>query len=244
MKKYLKQLPAFALLEVAIALCVLGVVTYMGMPLLGKLQYWQAARVTNDHQTQVMHALGGYVLANKRLPCPAANANGEALSVCTNETNAGFVPFKTLGIPEKIAKDGHNHWMTYVVEPSLTSNRINWIQPPELEVDPSMVLCTLPSSGNIKLLDGSGHPCIMPPDFTAIVLIAHGNSGGFYLDNGSIQPTNSTDPDKSRNTNRSDVYVTKSFKVSAPEIFDDTILFASRNNLMAMWAKYPCQKSR
>ena len=48
-----KTIPAFALLEVAIALSILGVVAYMGMPLLGKLQHWQQVKVTNAHQEKM-----------------------------------------------------------------------------------------------------------------------------------------------------------------------------------------------
>ncbi len=65
---------------------------------------------------------------NKRLPCPALSANGEAQTTCTNDTKAR---------DEKTAKDGNHHWMTYVVEPNLASARINWIQTEaELKVDP------------------------------------------------------------------------------------------------------------
>jgi len=41
---------AFALLELAIALSILGVIAYTGMPLLGKMQHWQQARTTAMHQ--------------------------------------------------------------------------------------------------------------------------------------------------------------------------------------------------
>ena len=238
-----KNLPAFALLEVAIALSILGIVTYMGMPMLGKLQQWQQVKVTHAHQEKIVESLAGYVLINKRLPCPALSANGEAQTTCANDTKSGFVPYKTLGIDEKTAKDGNHHWMTYVVEPSLASTRINWIQTEaELKVDPKNVFCKTLSDGNFIIQNADKQPCIMAPDFVAIVLIAHGNSGGYALDNGSIQAVNGGDADKINNATRGGVFISKAQQRIAPAIFDDTILYVSRNNLMAQWAKFPCRR--
>lgn len=238
-----KTIPAFALLEVAIALSVLGVITYMGMPMLGKLQQWQQVKVTNAHQEKIVESLAGYVLMNKRLPCPALSANGEAQTICMNDTKSGFVPYKTLGIDEKTAKDGNHHWMTYVVEPNLASARINWIQTEaELKVDPKTVFCKTPGGGNLDVQTADKQSCVTAPDFVAVVLIAHGNSGGYALDNGSIQPVNGDDVDKVNNAARGGVFITKTQQRIAPSIFDDTILYVSRNNLMAQWAKFPCRK--
>jgi type II secretory pathway pseudopilin PulG len=237
-----KTIPAFALLEVAIALSVLGVIAYMAMPLLGKVQQWQQVRITNAHQEKIIEALAGYVLANRRLPCPALSANGEAQATCTNDTKAGFVPYKTLGIDEKTAKDGNHHWMTYVVQPNLTSSQIYWIQPEEgLAVDPKNVFCKTLGDGAFVMQREDGQPCITAPDFVAVVLIAHGASGGYAHDNGAIQPVEGTDADKIRNATRSGVFTTKTLRRTAPAIFDDIILYVSRNNLMAQWAKFPCR---
>ncbi len=238
----MRKLPAFALIEIAIALCVLGVIGYMTMPLLGKVQQWQRVRTTSAHQEKIIEALAGYVLANKRLPCPAANSNGQAQTVCTNDTKAGFVPYQTLGIDAKTAKDGNHHWMTYVVQPNLTAARINWIQPmSDLRVDPKTIFCKVPAEETLKVLNEQHQRCVEAPDFVAIVLIAHGMSGGYALESGAIQPTVSLDADKIMNVVRGDQYITKAPQYRDASVFDDTVLFASRNNLMAQWAKVPCQ---
>ena len=238
-----KTIPAFALLEVAIALSILGVVAYMGMPLLGKLQHWQQVKVTNAHQEKIVESLAGYVLMNKRLPCPALSANGEAQAVCTNDTKAGFVPYKTLGIDEKTAKDGNHHWMTYVVEPNLASTRISFIYTdPTLAIDPKTVFCKTPGGGNLDVQTADKQSCVVAPDFVAVVLSAHGNSGGYALDNGTIQPVDGGDIDKINNVARGGAFTTKTQQRIAPSIFDDTLLYVSRNNLMAQWAKFPCRR--
>lgn len=238
-----KTIPAFALLEVAIALSVLGVITYMGMPLLSKMQQWQQVKVTNAHQEKIIEALAGYVLANKRLPCPALGANGVAQATCTNDTKAGFVPYTTLGIDEKSAKDGNNHWMTYIVQPCLTAKQIHWIYTEsDLMVDPKTVFCKTFGDGSFAMQNESKQPCIQAPDFTAVVLIAHGPSGGFMLDDGNVQTVTSNDPDKIANAAHGNVFTTKTQQRTSPSVFDDTIFYVSRNNLMAQWAKFPCRR--
>lgn len=237
-----KKVPAFALLEIAIAISVLGIIGYMTLPLLGKIQKWQRIRTTQAHQENIMQALAGYVLSNKRLPCPALSTNGQAQTVCTKETKSGFVPYQTLGIDIKMAKDGNHHWMTYVVQPNLTASKIQWIQPMQgLQVDPKTIFCKAPCDEAITVLNEQHEHCVTTPDFVAIVLIAHGESGGYTLENGTIQSVDSSDIDKVTNATRDNQYITKAPKNHNHSIFDDIVVFASRNNLMAQWAKAPCQ---
>lgn len=189
-----------------------------------------------------MEALGAYVLANKRLPCPAVNTNGDAQTTCTNGANIGFVPFRTLGIMEKTAKDGRHHWLTYAVQPNLASGRISYLQPPELAMDPKTIFCATNADGPLAMHNCKNESCITAPDFAAVIIISHGTSGGYYLENGTAQPVDSTDPDKLANSARGGAFVTKIARHNGSNIFDDIILFASRNNFMAQWAKCPCQR--
>lgn len=239
MKKTLKNLEGFALLEVALALAVLGIVCYVSMPLITHVQKWHSARTTNAHQVEIMEALSAYILANNRLPCPAPSTNGKAADICTNQ-KAGFVPYKTHGISKRVAIDGNHHWMTYVAEPSLTAKTIRWIQPQEIKTNDQHIFCKAKKTSDFELLDETNTPCVNAPDYIAVVLISHGKSGGYAMENGTISPVNSTDADKILNANRSGVFKIKQHKTGSAEIFDDTILFASRNILMATYAKYPC----
>ena len=210
----------------------------MGMPLISKLSNWQHTRTTAAHQEQIMEALGAYVLANMRLPCPAANTSGQS----EPGTNIGYVPYQTLGISEKIAKDGQHHWMTYAVQPSLASSNIMFVQSSSgFLMDSQSIFCAAKALGTLTINNDKNEPCVVGTDFAATTIIAHGNSGGYYLDNGAIQPVNSTDVHKITNANRTGIFVTKTAICNDSNIFDDTILFASRNNLMANWSKCPCK---
>lgn len=232
-----KTIRAFALLEVAIAISILGIIAYMGMPLINRLQTWQHTRTTSAHQEQIMHSLGAYVLANSRLPYAAADISGKAQAGQT----IGFVPYQTLGIPESIAKDGQHHWMTYAVEPNLASQEIVFLQDPGLSLDPKTTFCKTTTANALTIKKDNDDPCITEPDFAAIVIVSHGNSGGYYLDNGAVNPVNSSDPHKKSNAARDGKFVNKHMQRNTSNIFDDVITFASRNNLMSIWAKCPCK---
>lgn len=88
----------FSMLELAISLAVLGLIA------LGFTAYWQHASQTrvaqaeHDLLTQSRAALLGFVHANYRLPCPAADAQG--VEVCGAKASAiGQLPWRTLGLP-------------------------------------------------------------------------------------------------------------------------------------------------
>jgi len=191
----------------------------------------------------VIEALAAYVLAHQRLPCPATNTSGDAAAICTVAgSNIGFIPFRSLGISEKLAKDGHHHWITYAIQPSLASARLIYLQPPGLAVDPKTIFCATTADGPLAIHNAQGESAVGAPDFAAIALIAHGPSGGYYLDNCATQAVNSEDVHKINNAARSGIFVTKPPQPSDANVFDDTILFISRNNLMAQKAKYPCRR--
>src|SRR3989338_367752 len=94
----------------------------------------------------------------------------------------------------------------------------------------------------LTIKDSANNNCITAPDFAAAVIISHGKSGGYYNDNSTIQPCNSNDLEKNANSNRKGIYFTKPLQLKDNAIFDDQLLFVSRNNLMAIWAQTPCKR--
>ncbi|MDR1530163.1 MAG: prepilin-type N-terminal cleavage/methylation domain-containing protein [Burkholderiales bacterium] len=90
----------FSLLEMAVALVILGV---LGFALWKFAPILRSIDETQPPQTQlalVDEAVIGFIMANHRLPCPATDGNGNEAYVsgtgCT-VTNGGF-PFRTLGV--------------------------------------------------------------------------------------------------------------------------------------------------
>lgn len=244
MLKKRNVLPAFALLEVAIALSILGVISYISLGYLKQTRVLQQSKITKDRQEKVMQALAGYVLIHHKLPCPAAAIDGEARETCTTvETAVGFIPYKSLGIPTEFAKDGCHQWMTYAVNTALTLPMLLKIDKKnDPLVSEARTFCGITDANTLIIRNDKDVLCIQPPDFAAVVIMAHGKSGGWYHDNGTVQPCNSQNAAKIANTRRQGTYYVKPIQTKGIDIFDDQIIFVSRYNLLAQWAQAPCQK--
>ncbi|PPE04206.1 hypothetical protein HCUR_00397 [Holospora curviuscula] len=111
-------------MELCIVLSVLGILIGAGSSLFkGYFRRKQDLR-TQSHQAQILNAVVWFVLREKRLPCPASyESNGVSLLHCNQHWN-GLVPFRSLGLSERIAKDGFGRWISFVVEPDLTEYRV------------------------------------------------------------------------------------------------------------------------
>lgn len=97
MKTAVMRMRGFMLVEIAVALAVLGLL------LLGAVTYWQqqqrqrVAEVQMQSQTQAQQALIGFAQARYRLPCPAIDTQG--LENCASG-QVGFLPWQTLQLPK------------------------------------------------------------------------------------------------------------------------------------------------
>ena len=91
------RMQGFTLIELSLVLLALGLI------LPGAVIFWQLSerhRVTTvqmDVQTQSRDALVGFLHANYRLPCPAADALG--VEDCAATRQVGFLPWRSLGLP-------------------------------------------------------------------------------------------------------------------------------------------------
>ncbi len=116
-----------------------------------------------------------YLAQNGRLPCPAdvlapPESRGERRFGCAQTRGGyiGIVPYRTLGLPESVAKDGYGQWMTYVVDPEMTGHlhtirlflcRDLFSKPPQIDVQDGDTLSInrfLKSSQPSKRSDGCG----------------------------------------------------------------------------------------
>lgn len=161
----------FSMVEIAIGLIVMGLLLGLTLPVMRL--YFDRVQVlkTQENQRIVHGALRTYQQTQNKhnLPCPAnPNASGQNRGVadCTQRSQWGLVPYRTLGLPEKLAKDGYNRFMTYVVEHNLTR--------------PNIDIHTI-KGGNVQVYDEHGHS-VLPEktddNFIAFALISHGPSGG------------------------------------------------------------------
>ena len=247
----IRKLSGFSLLEVAIVLCIIGIISGIGIPALNNFLKYQKIRKTEDHIEQIIQSLASYVLTNNRLPCPAKPAasgaeNGISEENCLfSDTFIGLVPYRTLGIPEKIAKDGYHNWITYAVNLPLTNSEIKSLNA-VFDSDPrDTVFCEIAKNHNdLKVINAEKQSVLDPEnstDLIAVVLISHGANGGGGFDlKGERKETNS--PDKALNADITPNFIDRGLSLTKEDFFDDTVKWITRNNLMALYGKQPCKK--
>lgn len=85
-------------------------------------------RKTGVRQEFLIRQLSAWVQRTNALPCPADPAIdplsrdfGFARPTCDAKTADGLVPFRTLNLPERDARDGWGRFMTYRISPVMTN---------------------------------------------------------------------------------------------------------------------------
>lgn len=129
---YRTKCSGFALIEVSIALLILGIMTSISMSQFATLKKLKAEQITQRNIDYIVHALGTYYL-NKHgsLPNP----------VQPNQDGFGYIPYKNMGIMAKYTKDGYGNPLLYKFNTSLidyNQSRLIDIKPVDKHVDKSM----------------------------------------------------------------------------------------------------------
>lgn len=137
MKRRLQK--GFTLIEIAIAVAILGVVMASGVAVFNNYVRSEKADKTEARADRVLDALSVYAQRYNRLPCPAdpaasaANAgaeknNGRCFTTTTGATtgfsiadaSTGILPWRALGLSEDDARDAWGRFFTYKPAPHLT----------------------------------------------------------------------------------------------------------------------------
>jgi type II secretory pathway pseudopilin PulG len=190
---------AFSLIEVAIAIVLVGIVTF---PLISiTTGFLERAKIekTNKSIFVIKEALVSYFLMNKALPCPAdptLNPNkpsyGSSQSCSSiNGTVIGSLPADALGLSRDFILDGYGRKFTYAVPSFLTtSGNVRFYKDRTTKT-------IIPDDGTLPLssdkqitLNSSGGTLIASDVF--FIINSHGKDGvGAYLENGSrLKTTN------------------------------------------------------
>ena len=118
------KLPAFGLIEAAILLVILGIVSSAGIKTYTQLRMQQKVRRTHEHRDQIISALAAFVARNGRLPCPSKPGtegveakNGHQACIL----QLGHVPYRTIMLPNAYAFDGDQKPILYAPEPQLVT---------------------------------------------------------------------------------------------------------------------------
>lgn len=165
----------FTLIELAIALLVVAILTAGGLRIIQTLTDLNRSTETRDRMARVRDALTGYFVRNGRLPCPAlpSLADGAPLSgsevpltapippdqagVCQgippvkeggHTAYVGSIPWATLGLTNEAAYDSYNGRIDYMVsEGALYNANLDAVVSPNTPAPGSDIL--IPTSAKI-----------------------------------------------------------------------------------------------
>ena len=107
------------MIEVSISLIIIGIISTIGISQLRLMHKVYASQKTQANIEFVTKALGTYCTSKVlKLPFPSkisANIGHQSKEM---ENSFGIIPFRSLGIMEKFAKDGNGRWILYKVNPN------------------------------------------------------------------------------------------------------------------------------
>lgn len=249
MKRFFKNKDGFALVEVSIALIVMGVVMGVGLPSFLHYLKWQKIKETQEKKEKILYSLSSFVLQNGYVPLPAppeapAESFGLSRAEITQKSDMrGLVPFKTLGLSEHFAKDGFGRYFTYLggapekADPDV-GNKASFCR-----TLPRHVLRV-----SERRVDGalSDRPAgAEAHDPTVVILMSHGESGhGAYQGTAGnvrrLRMPQNYGADKYFNSSDKLHLVSRGHSRKKGDMFDDMIVWVTRHNLMAFYAKSPC----
>ena len=216
----MRRADGFTLVELAVALAVVGLLLGMMIVPLNAQIDQQRINDTNKQLLIISEALLGFAVTNGRLPCPAlgttpsttAGAGMENKPGATCASPQGVVPWATLGLPET---DAWNRRFTYRVTADFADDPTGGLQATFL----------LSETGNITVTSGGGAPVNISLNVAAIV-VSHGKNGFGAYQTGGDQVAGAAG-DELENVNVNQTFISK-----VPEpTYDDLLAWVSSNTL-------------
>lgn len=114
----MKTQRGFTLVEMAVVLVLVGIVSSMGMKIVGATLENVAYSDTKTKAEKIKVALTGFLRTNGRLPCPdilTPPTGIEPAGCATAASGYGVVPWLSIGLTKDTAMDGWNNFYTYRV---------------------------------------------------------------------------------------------------------------------------------
>lgn len=222
----------YSLIELAIVLAIIGILGGLTIPLLTHQMERSKLKITHHHHQEIVDSLASYVALYKTLPCPADPAaqgltSGVARLHCSTATDAiGIVPYRTLGLPESVARDGYKNFTTYALEPKV-------IVRPGHDRDFKR-FCAKISPRSLKITDENGANVLAAgEDSILFVLISHGPTGhGAYLGKGTAQTRQDSNagPGEIENSNNDFTFVSAPYSSRKGACFRHIVTWKTQRN--------------
>jgi prepilin-type N-terminal cleavage/methylation domain-containing protein len=254
----------FSLLEMSIVLIIVGTLASVILPALLTQNVVAKRTLTRQHQQAIFYSLAAYLLAGHSLPCPAdPSAIGAQFGVereggCSNPIHAvGILPFRTLGLPESVARDGYQHFFTYAVMPRLTLElddfnggqfndkfRDSYCKIRGQNVATSHVLQVKNAKGHSVLEEETKTYIDQNADFIAVVIVSHGEAGhGAFCADGSNARFKSENFGQAEEQNARDdlLFIDQPYSSNSKHLFRHIVAWVTHKNLVAIYGHTPCK---
>lgn len=149
MLKY-KCTGGFLMLEIILVICVLSIVTSMGISTMKILHVQKKHETTQQNYEIIRCAISAFLSNNNRLPHPAFSLTEGTEQI---DISSGYLPYKALGLPKSCAADTEGSAIYYTPHPALTKNFLYIHYDPENEVriDEDMSFCRIISDNPLRL---------------------------------------------------------------------------------------------
>ncbi len=170
------KLEAFSLIEIAIALMIIGIVAWTGQKAFQTTIKIKEQQTTNARLHEVQEAMRAYFARHNRLPCPAhLKSNGnESLTHMGCNANPGLIPYASLGLSKNHQVDGSSRLILYGSHPTVC-------EPSELDSLQTTKLCSIDNEPGITIHKAKPSTANQDPPI-AYVLISFGSKGGSPFD--------------------------------------------------------------
>lgn len=245
---------AFSLIELSVIILILSIISVGMLPLIKGNKIPDKFAITNQRINTIYQALGSFVAANKRLPCPAllnvAKGNStygnqtETPGTCTgsltstNATNLvyGMVPITALNLPIEMAEDGWGNKFEYVVDKRFTVKTRDENDNQGFEYQQ-----TLPNSTGIapdpiiNILDVANTGNLVVTNYALFTIISHGANGfKAWSSDATTKNSNSGIADENNNSSDENAFnYDKNFVANSVNSgFDDILLYKTKQQLV------------
>ncbi len=236
------QKKAYSLIELSIVILIISILISGALTVFSGSANNKKITITKTRIDEIYKALGGFLLVNGRLPCPASiiaikstdatyGAEGTAAGNCTagggvyasGSSNLvyGLVPVKTLGLPNEYAEDGFEGKIAYIVEKNFTT---------------SSTFDNATETATMTLNEISQGVNQVITNDAILALVSYGaNKSGAFNANGTVQNTRSSDNSEMENDLGASNAFDKNLVFNAPDndVFDDIVFYKTRNSLIS-----------
>jgi hypothetical protein len=207
------------LVGLVLALLTMGILAASSYYVIGPAKTVRELKSNNTDFARIQKAIAIYVARNDRLPCPADGSirtgqsgygdEGRNGSNCTASFANSVIPWRTLGLDEKVSTDAWGRRLSYHPYTSLVTNNSFVGKSP---------------TGSITVTNEAN--CTAPTP-AVYVVISHGSNGLGGWTIGGTRMSLPTPTNEAENTSDNNIFIKGTYDSNSATYFDDQVVCAN-----------------